>query len=225
MTLLFLIRHGLTDQTGKRLYGWTPGVHLSDRGREQAEGLAHRFEGMRLSAIYSSPLERCRETAAPLAAGRGVRVHVRRELGEVDYGSWTNRPLSQLARTKLWTSVQRTPSQVTFPGGESFLQVQERTLRAIGEIAAAHPRGHVALVSHGDVIRLLISHLSGAHLDEFQRVIIDTASVSVVAVGSGPPRIFRVNDTGSLEGFARRRRPGKAAKARAANAPGARPTA
>jgi probable phosphoglycerate mutase len=208
MTVLFLIRHGITDMTGKRLYGWTPGVHLSDRGREQADEVARRFAPLRLSAIYSSPLERCRETAAPLASQTGLRVQIRRELGEVDYGDWTNRSLSQLARTKLWRSVQQAPSQVTFPGGESFLQVQERSVRALGEIADDHPRGHIAVFSHGDPIRLLVSHLAGAHLDGFQRIVVDPASISVVALGVGIPRIFRVNDTGQLDAFVRRRRPG-----------------
>ncbi len=208
MTVLFLVRHGLTDHTGRRLYGWTPGVHLSERGRAQADELAGRFAKLELAAIYASPLERCRETAAPLASTKGLRVHTRRELGEVDYGDWTNRPLAQLARTKLWKVVQQTPSQATFPNGESFLQVQERAVRAVREIADEHPRRHVAVVSHGDLIRLLISHLAGAHVDEFQRISIDTASVSAVALGAGPPRIFRVNDTGSLDGFVRRRRPG-----------------
>ncbi|MBI3648115.1 MAG: MSMEG_4193 family putative phosphomutase [Actinobacteria bacterium] len=208
MALLFLIRHGLTDQTGRRLSGWTPGVHLSEPGRTQADALVFRFAQIPLSAIYSSPLERCRETAAPLAAAKGLAVRVRKELGEVDYGDWTGRPLAQLARTKLWKSVQQNPSQVTFPGGESFLQVQGRVLHAVGEIARTHPRGNVAVLSHGDAIRLLVSHLAGAHLDAFQRVVIDTASVSVVALGSGPPRVLRVNDTGSLDAFGGRRRPG-----------------
>jgi len=207
MTVLFLIRHGLTEQTGKRLYGWTPGVHLSERGREQAEALAERLADVRLAAIYASPLERCRETAAPLAAATGLRVQLRRDLGEVDYGDWTNRPLSQLARTKLWRSVQQVPSQVTFPGGESFLRVQERTSRAALDIARDHPRANVAVVSHGDPIRVLLSQLAGAHLDGFQRIAVDPGSISVAAVGSGTPRIFRVNDTGDLDGFVRRRRP------------------
>jgi probable phosphomutase (TIGR03848 family) len=211
MALLFLIRHGLTDQTGKRLYGWTPGVHLSEHGTEQADDLRRRMASVRLAAVYSSPLERCRETAAPLASAAGLRIQVRRDLGEVDYGDWTGRALAQLSRTKLWRAVQQTPSQVTFPGGESFLHVQERALRALHEIASLHPRGRVALVSHGDVVRLLISHLSGAHLDEFQRIVIDTASVSVVALGlgAGPPRILRMNDTGSLDAFASRRPAGR----------------
>lgn len=208
MGLVFLVRHGLTGQTGRLLYGRTPGIDLDARGRTQADGLVQRFDGIRLSAIYSSPLERCRETAAPLASQTGLRVQIRRELGEVDYGDWTNRSLSQLARTKLWRSVQQVPSQVTFPGGESFLQVQERSVRALGEIADDHPRGHVAVFSHGDPIRLLLSHLAGAHLDGFQRIVVDPASISVVALGVGIPRIFRVNDTGELDAFVRRRRPG-----------------
>ena len=208
MTVLFLIRHGLTDHTGSRLYGWTPGVHLSEKGREQVAQLVDRFDGLSMAAVYSSPLERCRETAAPLARAHGVDIRVRRELGEVDYGSWTNRSLSQLARTKLWKVVQQTPSQAVFPGGESLLHVQERVVQEALAIAGQHPRAHVAVVSHGDPIRLLVSHAAGAHLDGFQRIGIDPASVSVVAIGSGPPRVFRVNDTGDLRGFARRKRPG-----------------
>ena len=207
MALLFLIRHAVADGTGTRLYGWTPGVHLSENGRRQALDLASRLASLRFSAVYSSPLERCRETAAPFASEKAMEVSLRKELGEVDYGAWTNRPLSQLSRTKLWKSLQRIPSQVRFPEGESLMEVQERSLRAVREIASLHPRGRVAVVSHGDVIRLLISHLAGAHPDEFQRIVIDPASVSVVAVGDGLPRILLVNDTGSLEGFLRRRRP------------------
>ena len=118
MTLLLLIRHGLTDAVQRGvLAGWTPGVHLSDAGREQVERLAERTGKLPIGAVYSSPLERCRETAAPIAAARGMRVSVRRELGEVHYGEWTGRRLSQLSRTKLWREVQRTPSRVRFPGG------------------------------------------------------------------------------------------------------------
>jgi probable phosphoglycerate mutase len=111
MALLFLIRHGVTDQTGKRLYGRAPDVHLSERGHEQAEALATRFEGVRLQAVYVSPLERCLETAAPLAAAQRLETSESDGLLEVDYGSWTGRPLANLARTKLWPVVQQLPSQ------------------------------------------------------------------------------------------------------------------
>ena len=202
MTTVFLIRHGLTEHTGTRLYGRTPGVHLSDRGREQAERLAERFAGVRLAAIYSSPLERCRETAAPLAAASGLRVALRDDLLEMDTGSWTNRTLTAVSRTKLWQRIQETPSHAAFPDGESFASANARMVRALVEIAERHPRGRVAVVTHSDTIRMLLAHVAGAHLDLFQRMIADTASVSVVGVGAGAPRLLLANDTdGSLARF------------------------
>jgi len=202
MTTVFLIRHGLTEHTGTRLYGRTPGLHLSDRGRAQADRLAERFDGVRLAAIYSSPLERCRETAAPLAAARGLDVVPRDDLVEMDAGSWTNRTLTAVSRTKLWQGIQHTPSHAAFPRGESFASANARVVRALVEIAESHPRGRVAVVSHSDTIRMLLAHVAGAHLDEFQRIIVDTASVSVVGVGTGRPRLFLANDTdGSLARF------------------------
>ncbi len=209
MTLLLLIRHGSTTATDKGvLAGWTPGIHLSDGGREQAERLAERLRGLPIRAVYSSPLERCRETAAPLAAARGLRPMVRSGLGEVRYGRWTGRPLRQLARTKLWRTVMQVPSRARFPDGESLLEVQERAVRETERIVAAHPRSAVAIVSHGDVIRLLLAHFGGAHTDMFQRLIVDPGSVSAVFAGDGLPRILKVNDTGDLADLA----PSKAAR-------------
>jgi probable phosphoglycerate mutase len=202
MTTVFLIRHGLTEHTGTRLYGRTPGVHLSDRGREQAERLAERFAGVRLAAIYSSPLERCRETAAPLAAASGLEVRVRDDLVEMDAGSWTNRTLASLSRTARWQRIQHTPSHAAFPGGESFAAANARLVDALVGISELHPKGRVAIVSHSDTIRMLLTHVAGAHLDQFQRMIVDTASVSVVGVGPGTARLFLANDTeGSLARF------------------------
>ena len=140
MTVLLLVRHGHTDAAGKRLTGWAPGVRLNDRGREEAARLVTRLEGVPINAIYSSPLERCRETAAPLARDRGLPVAIRRDLLEVNYGDWTGRTISQLSRTKLWRTVQRTPSAVRFPGGESLLEVQARAASQASEIAAGTPR-------------------------------------------------------------------------------------
>lgn len=203
MTLLFLIRHGVTDATGKRLTGWTPGVHLSERGREQAAALAERLGPVPFRAVYSSPIERCRETAEPIAAAKRLSVSTLEGVGEVRYGSWTNRPLAQLARTRLWRRVQQAPSSVRFPDGETLGEVQARAIDAVERIVAEHPRAAVALVSHGDVIRLLLAHFAGVHLDLFQRIVIEPTSVSIVAAGDGTPRILRTNDTGTLEGFGR----------------------
>jgi probable phosphomutase (TIGR03848 family) len=194
MAMVFLIRHGLTDHTGSRLYGRTPGLHLSERGREQANRLAERFSRVRLAAVYSSPLERCIETATPLAVAQGLRVTRRSGLVEMDAGAWTNRSLSGLARTKLWQRIQHTPSQAAFPDGESFVAANARLVGELGQIAGRHPNGRVAVVSHSDTIRMMLAHVAGAHLDQFQRMIVDTASVSVVTLGTGVPRLFMVNE-------------------------------
>jgi len=201
VALLLLIRHALTDSTGKRLTGRQPGVGLSARGREQAAGLPDRLDGLPLAALYSSPVQRCRETAAPLARRRRLKVALRSSLSEVEYGAWTGRSLSQLRRTKRWNTVQRVPSRMRFPEGESLAEVQARVVEELERIAAAHPKGVVAVFSHADPIRLAVAHLAGAHLDQFQRVLIDPASVSAVALGDGIPRVIRVNDAGPLSGL------------------------
>jgi probable phosphomutase (TIGR03848 family) len=203
MTVLLLIRHGHTEFADKRLTGWMPGVHLSERGRGEAERAARRLDGMPIAAIYSSPLERCRETAAPLAGARGLPVETRGELGEVRFGAWTNRTLAQVRRTKLAMAAQHSPSTVRFPQGESYPEVQARALREVERLVAAHPKQTIALFSHGDVIRLLLAHFAGMHMDQFQRLVVDPASISVVVVGGGPRIIYKMNDTGDLSGFAR----------------------
>lgn len=198
VTLVLLIRHGLTDATGDRLYGTTPGIHLSDEGRSQVERLAERLSGVKLAAVYSSPFERCLETAEAFAGGRGLRVQVLPDLGEVDYGDWTGRSFKALRRTALWRRVHQVPSSVRFPGGESLTEVRDRAVRALDEIAAWHPRRVVAAVSHGDVVRLMLAHCVGIHMDLFHRLVADTASVSAVTLGEGVPRVVRMNDTGTL---------------------------
>ena len=221
MTLLLLVRHGHTPTAGKVLTGWQRGVHLTTRGREQAEALLGRLDGVPVSAIYSSPLERCRETAAPLARAKGLHVHARRDLIEVGYGDWTGRSIRQLARTKLWRSVQHTPSAVRFPDGEALYEVQARAVEAVRAIEAENPDAVVAVVTHADVVRLLLAHFAGVHIDLYQRFVVEPGSVSAVATFDGYPRILKVNDTGDLRdlvpprprasgaGMARRSRPGK----------------
>jgi probable phosphomutase (TIGR03848 family) len=198
MTTLLLVRHGHTDAAGKRLTGRAPGVHLNELGGRQAERLVERLEGVRIDAIVSSPLERCRETAAPLAKARGQAVDVGRAWIEVGYGEWTGRSISQLRRTKLWRRVMFAPSNVRFPGGESLLEVQGRAVDATLDIAARHARGTVVVVSHADVIRLLVAHVAGMHADHLQRLSIDTASITAVSISDGFPRLLTVNDTDDL---------------------------
>ena len=198
MTTLLLVRHGHTDAAGKRLTGRAPGVHLNELGRRQAERLVERLDGVRIDTIVSSPLERCRETAAPLAKARRHTIDVGRAWIEVDYGEWTGRSISQLRRTKLWRLVMFAPANARFPGGESLLEVQGRAVAASLDIAARQARGTVVVVSHADVIKLLVAHLAGMHVDHVQRLSIDTASITAVSISDGFPRVLTVNDTGDL---------------------------
>jgi probable phosphomutase (TIGR03848 family) len=195
---LLLVRHGRTDAAGKRLTGWAPGVHLNEDGRRQAERLVERLDGIRIDAIYSSPLERCRETAAPLAKARRLSVHVRRSLIETGYGDWTGRSIAQVRKTKLWRTVERVPSAIRFPGGESLLEVQARAVAEVNRIAQDHRKGIVVVVSHADPIRLVIAQVAGAYIDHLHRLVVDPGSISVVALGDGLPLLLKVNDTGDL---------------------------
>jgi probable phosphoglycerate mutase len=203
VTLLFLFRHGLTAQTGRVLYGRSAGIPLDERGRAQAETLAARLAPVRLTAVYSSPLERCRETVTPLAAALRLPVHERAELIEMDAGDWTGRSLAQLRRSRHWRTVQATPSSFRFPGGgEGFEEARDRVVTEVERIARRHRRGRVAVATHGDLVRILVGHYTGSPLDAFQRIGIDTASVSVVATdGEGHAQVLLVNDTGGLERF------------------------
>lgn len=201
MATLFLIRHAVTAQTGRVLYGQTPGIGLDDRGRAQATGLVERFAAVRLTAIYSSPLERCVQTVEPLADAARLPITVLPELIEMDTGSWTGRTLAQVRRTKPWTTVQRQPSAFRFPGGEGFVEAQARAVGAIERIARRHRRGRVAMATHGDIVRIVLAHFLGTPLDDFQRIVADTASVSVVVADAHRGRVVLVNDIGGLDRF------------------------
>ena len=205
MTLFLLVRHALTDLTGKRLSGQAPGLHLSETGREQAERLRARLAPLQLAAVYSSPLERCAETAEIAVEGRGMQVRLVPSFSEVDYGRWTGRPFTQLVRTALWKQIQSNPSSVRFPEGETLMEVQRRCVEAVGEIARRHPNRMVMVVSHADAIRLTLAHFVGVHLDLYQRLSVSPTSVSALLLGDRIPRILRMNDTGSLEDLVPRR--------------------
>jgi probable phosphomutase (TIGR03848 family) len=205
MRLLLLLRHAVTEHTGARLSGWLPGLHLSEAGREQAGALAARLDGVPLDALYASPLERCQETAAVVAEARGLKVETLEDVGEVRYGNWTGRPLKELGREPLWKLVQATPSAARFPEGESLFEMQARAVLAVERLREAHPGQTVAVCSHADVIKALVCHYLGMHLDLFQRVVVGPASVT--AIGFGPvPYLVRLNDTGGNADLAPPRR-------------------
>ncbi len=202
MTVVLLVRHGLTAGTGHVLTGRTPGIPLDDRGREQAAALAGRLAEIRLDAIVTSPLERCRQTAEAIAAARdGEPLPVKEDgqFAEVNYGDWTGQPLKRLAKDPLWRVVQAHPSAVRFPGedAESLLEVQHRAVQAVREWNARLGKDAVYLIcSHGDVIKSVIADSLGLHLDLSQRIQVDPCSLSVIRYTPLRPFLVRMNDTG-----------------------------
>src|SRR6266576_680139 len=197
-TLLLLVRHALTDAAGKKLSGWQRGVHLNEAGRAQAGDLVKRLEPVRLQSIYASSLERCVESAAPVARSRGLPVERVPNLRDVDYGEWSGRSMRQVVGTKQWRRIMRDPSGEAFPGGETLRGVQARVLNELGRIVHDNPRATVAVFTHADPIRLALAHYAGVHIDAFQRLVVHPASVSAVLVGDGMPRILKINDVGGL---------------------------
>ena len=197
MTTVLLVRHGLTAMTGPLLAGWTPGVHLDDRGLAQATALAERLLPLPVAGIVSSPLERCQETAAALAVGRDLAVETDDCLGECRYGDWTGQELKKLAKDPLWKVVQAHPSAARFPGGEALRETQARAVdavRAHNELFGADATW--IAVSHGDVIKAVVADALGLHLDQFQRIQVDPCSLTVVRYTELRPFVLRLNDTG-----------------------------
>jgi len=196
-TVVLLVRHGQTPTTGKLLPGRAAGLHLADVGIEQAQRAAERISALtKVDAVYASPLERARETAAPIAAARGLKVRIDKGLLECDFGDWTGAELKNLMKLPEWNTVQRAPSTFTFPGGESFTAMQNRIVGAIDRLRAAHPGGTIVCVSHADPIKAAVAHAMGTHIDLFQRIVIGTCSVSAIAYGMGAPVVLTVNSTG-----------------------------
>jgi len=201
MPLLLLIRHGENEyvKTGK-MAGRLPGVHLNERGRQQAADLAEALKHVPLKAIYSSPLERAVETAEPIAEGRKLEIQLRSDLMDNDIGAWQGRSLKALSRLKKWKIVQQAPSRFTFPEGESFLQTQTRIASCLDEIAAHHkPKDIVAVVFHADPIKLAVAHYLGVPLDHFQRLGCDTGSVTFIYLGDTNAHLVRLNQRPPFE--------------------------
>lgn len=218
MPTVLLVRHGRSQaNSGNVLAGRTPGVDLDDRGRDQAKGLVERLAGIRLAAIVSSPLERCIQTAEPLVAAHpDTSLQLDDRLVECDYGDWTGQALGTLSRTSLWKAVQAHPSAVRFPAGEAMRDMQARAVAAVRDRDSAlgdavGPDAVWVAVSHGDVIKSIVADALALHLDGFQRIVVDPASVTVVRYTPLRPFVMHINDRGSLThlaaGSRRRRRP------------------
>jgi len=194
---VLLVRHGTTPTTGKILPGRAPGLHLADTGHAQAQRAGERItELSRVDALYCSPLERARETAAPIGKALGIRPKIERGLLECDFGDWTGAELAKLMKLPEWRTVQSAPSTFRFPGGESFTEMQARMVTALDKLRARHPGGVIVCVSHADTIKAAVAHALGTHLDLFQRIVISTCSISAISWTMGGPVVLTVNSTG-----------------------------
>jgi probable phosphomutase (TIGR03848 family) len=199
VTTVVLVRHGLTAMTGPVLAGWTPGLHLDERGEAQAAALTERLRPVPFDAVVSSPLDRCLDTAGAVLQGRDQQLQVDDRLGECRYGDWTGRPLKELAKDPLWKVVQNHPSAVVFPGpaGEALRDTQSRAVAAVRDWnARLGPTATWLACSHGDVIKAVVADALGLHLDGFQRISVDPCSVTVIRYTELRPFVVRVNDTG-----------------------------
>lgn len=206
-TLVLLVRHGQTPTTGKVLPGRAPGLHLAERGSEQARAVAERIATLQddkrqVAAVYASPLERTQETAAPIAQALGLRVRRAKGLLEADFGEWTGAELKRLSKLPEWRTVQRNPSGFRFPGGESFTEMQGRITTELDRLRREHPGGTVVAVSHADPIKAAVAHAMGTHLDLFQRIVISPCSVSAILYTVDGPVVLAVNSTGDLRTLA-----------------------
>ena len=199
VTRLVLVRHAVTAQTGPLLSGRQPGVALSDEGRRQAAALADRLAALPVAAVYASPIERTTETAQAVARRHRLEVRALDGVLEADYGEWTGQKLADLAKTDLWTVVQRAPSRASFPGGESLAAMQARMVHAVEGVVADHPGDLVVVVSHADPIKAAIAHYTGVHLDLFQRIVVAPASVTAFAFSGTGVALLKCNDTGTLD--------------------------
>jgi broad specificity phosphatase PhoE len=197
MTTFLLIRHALCDPVGRSIAGRQPGIHLNNPGRGQARRLAEWLGPITLDAIYSSPLERALETASPIAQAKGLQVHPAEAWNEIDFGEWTGRALADLDPLPEWRRFNTFRSSAVVPGGESMTQVLDRVLRELERLRALHPAAtaHVAVVSHGDVLRSLVAHALGVPMDLFHRLEISPASVSTLEITDQGSRLLLLNST------------------------------
>ena len=195
-TTIFLVRHGLTRRPARSCPAELAACTSPMPGGSRPSGPPTGSPKCRtVDAVYTSPLERARETAAPIGRATGRKPQVERGLLECDFGEWTGASLRRLMRKREWSTVQRAPSSFRFPGGESFTEMQMRIVTALERLRAAHPGGTIVCVSHADPIKAAVAHALGTHLDLFQRIVISPCSISTIAWSNGGPVVLGVNST------------------------------
>lgn len=193
---LYLIRHSLTPETGKRLSSLDSSISLSAQGMELASQLGEHLAEIPLAAVYTSPHQRCRETASAITRGRTIRPRVARAFIEADYGKWLGRPLKSLYRTKAWNELMANPSRFRFPEGESLTEIQSRAVAGVEELVSRHGEESIAIASHGDIIKVIVAHYLGIPMDLSHRIDPAPASVSIVDIPPlGQPRVPVFNYT------------------------------
>ncbi len=202
-TYVLLVRHGENEYVAKgKLAGRTPHIHLNERGQQQAAALAYRMAHVKLNAVYSSPLERCMETAQAVADAQQLSVCPDTALLEVDYGEWQGGVLKELGASPIWKRMQGNPSRFRFPQGETLRTMQNRLVDAIEDIRVRHPRQTVAVFCHADPIKSILAYFLGIPLDLFGRIAIDTASVSTLVLREAGCLVIGMNDTGRIPDLA-----------------------
>ena len=199
MNQLLLIRHALNDWVGRRVPGWTPGISLNEEGRKQATRLAEWLAPVPLEAIYSSPLERAVETAEPIARSHGFDLQLRDSLGDTRYGELTGQAIEDILKTDMWEEFRAYPSRTRFPGAETIYEVQVRVVAELEQILQNHPEGNIAVVAHGDVIRVAVAHYIGLALDLLGRIWVSPASLTILRFGEWGPRLTHLGHTGPLQ--------------------------
>jgi probable phosphomutase (TIGR03848 family) len=198
VTTFLLIRHAATDYVGHAIAGWKPGVMLNAQGRRQAAGLADTLATVTIDGVYSSPLERARETALAIAEPRKLEVQLRDEFGEICFGDWTDSSFDRLASSPDWRRFNAFRSGTRIPNGEMMLETQARMVAALERLRTSHPTATLAIVSHGDVIKCALTHFLGMPLDLCNRLEIDPASVSAVVFDADHVRILCINGNGTI---------------------------
>jgi broad specificity phosphatase PhoE len=198
VTTFFLIRHASCDGLGHTLWGRTPGIVLNEKGKLQSQHLADRFKTTTLDAIYSSPLERALQTADAIARTMNLEVRKSDVANEIDFGEWTGQPFECLSADERWRHFNRHRSMTMIPGGESFLEVQDRIVQELETLAKQHGKANVAIVSHADVIRAAVAYFAATPIDMIDRFEISPCSVTVIAVDDDHATLLTLNNHSDL---------------------------
>lgn len=201
MTTILLIRHAVNDyvKTGK-LAGWLPDIHLNEEGQAQAQALGQRLADAPIKQLYTSPLDRTMETAEAIRSHHPkLALQISHEMGEVRYGDWEGMSIAALRSRKMWEVVQEYPSRAVFPNGEAMRAVQNRAVNEIERLVQAHPNQMIVVVSHADILKMVLAHYLGMHLDNFQRIVVSPASISTMTLGHSRPYVGTMNDVAHLK--------------------------